>query len=172
MRKITLLLLGLWIFFLSPAQTIKKYPIGSSGCSAYFFCDPGNFNESFSEDSSKVYTGECISGETRYGLICVQLIQAVVNIDDAEGLLVNYLDYLKTAFKITSAMGYGKGHRLRNKENFHGIIDYWKDENQNNWKVKGWTDGKYIAVLYAFSPKELSEEKANVFLDGILIKGM
>jgi hypothetical protein len=49
------------------------------------------------------------------------------------------------------------------------VIDYWT-VRKNNWKVKGWTDGKFIAVLYAI-PKELPESKVNVFLDGLQLPG-
>ena len=68
--------------------------------------------------------------------------------------------------KITKSAGYGKGHRLKDNENTRGVIDYWEDNDKNNWKVKGWTDGKFICVLYAYSSKELPEQKVNVFLDG------
>ena len=171
MRKSLLFLISLFCTAIGLGQSIKKYPIGESGCAAYFFCDPGTFNLSYSEDSSKIYTGECLSGETYYGLICVQLNQSILNIPEAEDVMQHYLDYLKTSFKVTAASGYGKGHRLKGKENIHGIIDYWKDESGDSLKVKGWTDGNFIIVLYAKSGKELVETKANVFLDGIIFKG-
>lgn len=172
MRKSLLSLLSLFCVVIGFGQSIKKYPIGESGCAAYFFCDPGTFNMSYSEDSSRIYTGECVNGETNYGLICVQLNQTDLKIGEVEVVMLSYLDYLKTAFKVTSAAGYGKGHRLRGKEDIHGIIDYWKDESGANYKIKGWTDGHFIIVLYAKSAKELVETKANVFLDGIIFKGM
>jgi len=154
------------------SQSLKKYDFGNSGCAAYFYCDPGTFTMEYSQDSAKVYTAECINTETGYGVICVKLVQKISDINTAEEVLVSYLDYLKTSFKITSAAGYGKGHRLRGKENIHGMIDYWKDAENNNWKVKGWTDGAYIVVMYAYAKKELSETKVNVFLDGVTFPGM
>ncbi len=172
MIRFILFLVSLFCITSGNGQSVKKYPIGESGCAAYFFCDPGTFNVSYSEDSSKIYTAECITGETGYGLICVQLNQVDLKIDDVEPVMLSYLDYLKTLFKVTSAVGYGKGHRLRGKENIHGIIDYWKDENGMNLKIKSWTDGNFIIFLYARSAKELVETKTNVFLDGIQFKGM
>jgi hypothetical protein len=154
------------------SQSIKKYPVVSTGCSAYFFCDPGTFGLSYSEDSSKIYMGECINDSTNYGILCIQLKEAIPSVTDAETMMVSYLDYLKTAFKITSAVGYGKGHILRGKENIHGIIDYWTDETKNNWKIKGWTDGQFITVMFAYGQKELPDTKVDVFLDGILFPGM
>ncbi|MES1218659.1 MAG: hypothetical protein ABUT20_24360, partial [Bacteroidota bacterium] len=90
----------------------------------------------------------------------------------AEETAVSYLDFLKTQFKIKAAVGYGKGHRLNNNENTRGIIDYWTDDENENWKVKAWTDGKFITVLYVYSNKELPEAKVNVFLDGLRLPGM
>ena len=172
MKKFFLIVISLFSISNVSGQSIKKYPIGESGCAAYFFCDPGAFNLSYSEDSSKIYMGECLTGETYYGLICVQLNQNISKITEAEDVMQSYLDYLKTSVKVTAAAGYGKGHRLKGKENIHGIIDYWKDENGVNQKVKGWTDGNFIIVLYAKSAKELVETKTNIFLDGIVFKGM
>ena len=154
------------------SQSLKKYEIGNSGCSVYGFCDHGEFDMTYSQDSAKVYTSECGNDDGYYGVICIQFVKEITPVADAEEVLVSYLDYLKTAFKISSAAGYGKGHRLKQNENTRGIIDYWKDDEKNNWKVKGWTDGKFIVVLYVYSKKELSETKVNVFLDGLKFKGM
>jgi hypothetical protein len=150
------------------SQSIKKYPIGDSGCSAYFFCTPSAFNVSYSDDSSKVYTGDCVATDSlTYGLICIKLKEKVADIQQAEDLTLSYLDYLKKSFDISSAAGYGKGHRLEGKENTRGIIDYWKDKTGNDWKIKAWTDGKFIGVLYVYAKGSLTEtNRVNLFLDG------
>lgn len=153
-------------------QALKKYAIGTSGCSVYSFCDPGTFEENYSEDSAKVFTSECKNEDAYYGIICIQLKNEISIMANAEDVLVTYLDYLKSAFKITNATGYGKGLRLKGMENTRGVVDYWKDGEKNNWKVKGWTNGRYITVLYAYSLKELPETKVNAVLDGFLFKGM
>jgi len=150
-------------------QSLKKYSVGQSGCSAYFFCDPGTFGLSKSPDSSDVYTGECVTDDLTYGLICVKLKDKIKEMTESENTLIAYLDYLKNQLQITSSAGYGKGHRLKNSENTRGVIDYWTDKDKANWKVKGWTDGKYIAVLYATSAKELPEQRVNIFLDGLVL---
>jgi hypothetical protein len=169
MKKIMFLLLLQSCFIVSFSQSFKKYAIGESGCSIYLYCDPGKFEMTYSTDSSGVYTGECNNAEIDYGVICVQLKEAVSDISGAEDLMVSYLDYLKTNFKITTTAGYGKGHRLRDREDTRGIIDYWTDAEKTNWKIKSWTDGKFIVVLYACSKKELPETKVNVFLDGLML---
>ena len=164
MKKIILPLL-LLIGYTAFSQSLKKYPVSKSGCTYYNYCD-AKFDISKSTDSSDIYTGECAIADVTYGIICVKLLNPVADLQMAEDLLIAYMDFLKQSFEIASAAGYGKGHRLNNNENTRGIIDYWKEKDNNNWKVKGWTDGKHIAVLYAYTLKTLAEQKVNVFLDG------
>lgn len=172
MKKLLFVLLSFFSIAAASSQSLNKYDIGNSGCTIYSFCDPVKFDVTYSEDSAKVFTSECKGADAYYGIICIKLAAEISPISTAETTLVSYLDFLKSAFKITSAAGYGKGHRLRGDENTRGIIDYWKDDEKNNWKVKGWTDGKYIAVLYTYSLKDLPDTKVNAFLDGLSFKGM
>ncbi|MBL7743610.1 MAG: hypothetical protein JNN00_09090 [Chitinophagaceae bacterium] len=174
MKKLPSIFALLLLLNTSFSQSIKKYPIGSTGCSAYFFCEPSKRDVNYSEDSSAITTQECLNDGIHYGIICVQLKVAITSLSDAEDMMIAYLDYLKTTFKIRSATGYGKGHRLKGREDTRGIIDYWMDETKDNWKVKSWTDGKFIGVLYAYGTdqKELPETKVNVFLDSFRLPGM
>lgn len=166
------LLLALSLCFLFPhAQSLKKAPISNSGCSLYTFC-VFKFEKEYSEDSSLVYVSECAKDEMTYGVICVKLLQPADNLDRAEESLIDYLNYLKSSFKINKSTGYGKGHRLANNENTRGVLDYWEDSDKNNWKIKAWTNGKFIGVLYGYSVKELNETKLNVFLEGFRFPGM
>ena len=152
-------------------QSLKKYPISTSGCSLYSYCD-AKYDVDLSEDSSKVYTGDCMVADVSYGVICVKLLTPVTDLTMAEDLVISYLDYLKVSFDIKKAAGYGKGHRLNNNENTRGILDYWEGKDLSNWKVKAWTDGKYIGFMYAYSKKELPETKVNVFLESFRLPGM
>ncbi|MFN8289699.1 MAG: hypothetical protein U0U70_05560 [Chitinophagaceae bacterium] len=159
------------MFQFSFSQVFKKVPVGKSGCAVYTYCEL-RIEEAKSEDSSTVYTGECVKDQVTYGVICVKLLTPPENLVMAEDLLIAYLDYLKTSFSITKSAGYGKGHRLNNNENTRGVLDYWEDADKNNWKIKAWTDGKFIGVLYAYSLKELPEQKVNLFLDSFRLPGM
>ena len=166
MKKQALLYLSIVINLVCSAQIIKKYPISNSGCSVYMYCKPEKFDIDYSEDSSKVYTAECENAGVNYGVICIKLLDGTQDLDATEEVVISYLDYLKGNFNIVSAAGYGKGHHLNNNEKTRGIIDYWEDKDKNHWKIKAWTDGKFIGVLYAYTAKELPEQKVNVFLDG------
>lgn len=169
---LTFLSFGLLIALSTRAQSLKKYPISNSGCSAYFFCDPDTFGHTKSPDSSDVYTGECKTDDQAYGIICVKLKEKITDLQQSEDVMVQYLDFLKTELKITKAVGYGKGHRLKNNEATRGIIDYWEDQEKDNWKIKAWTNGAYIAVMYVYSQKDLVETKANLYFEGLRFPGM
>jgi hypothetical protein len=168
MMKVLLILFStLQISTVSFSQSLKKYVIGSSGCSVYMLCDPGEFQMTYSEDSSAVFTGECKPDSVSYGIICVKLKETIPAGDDAEELLISYLDYLKTAFKIKSSAGYGKGQTLSSKADARGVLDYWNDEGGNEWKVKGWTDGKFISILYVIEKGKLEySPKHDLFMNG------
>lgn len=153
------------------AQTLKKQLIDNTGCSVYSYCEL-KFDKSFSPDSSAIYLAECAVGEMNYGVICVKLSLPTDSLNIAENTLISYLEYLKSNLNITEAVGYGKGHRLNNNEKTRGVLDYWKDSDKNNWKIKAWTDGKFFGVLYGYSLKELPEAKLNVFLEGFRFPGM
>ena len=172
MTKSFSLLLLLVLTISAKSQVIKKYDIATTGCTVYMYCAPGRFEEDYSEDSSKVYTAECEKDGVHYGIVCVKLLTPVENLSESEDLLASYLDYLKINFNIKSAVGYGKGNRLNNNENTRGIVDYWADDQKNNWKIKAWTDKKFIGVLYAYSAKELPEVKVDVFLNSLRFPGM
>jgi hypothetical protein len=156
------------------SQGIKKYSIGNSGASVYFFCDPGTFTMTLTEDSSRVYSGDCMTSDSiHYGIICVSLKESVSVGADAENLLIKYLDFLKTVYHIKQAVGYGKGHQLKNDASTRGVVDYWKDADGDEWKVKGWTNGRMMAVLFAYGHKGPGNTpKLDLFLDGFRFPGM
>lgn len=172
MHKILLMVFTILFFGNAKSQSLKKYDINKSGCSVYMYCAPGRFEETYSEDSSKVYTAECKIEDLSYGIICVQLLTPSENLSEAEDMVISYLDYLKVNFDIKSAVGYGRGNHLNDREDTRGVVDYWKDGDNNNWEVKAWTNGKIIGVLYAYSQKELPETKINVFLNSFRFPGM
>jgi hypothetical protein len=163
--KLTLFLFLLFAVLAAPAQSLKKYAISNSGCSMESYCTP-KFKTDFSEDSSTVYTGECVSGNITYGVICVKLLNPVTNLVMAEDLMKSYLDFLKGSFDITKTAGFEKNLLLNDNRETRGVMEYWEDKSGDKWKIKSWTDGNFIGFMYAYSNKALPEDKVNAFLDG------
>lgn len=172
MKYYLILLSALFCAATVDGQSLRKYPIGNSGCSAYIFCDPGSFKKELSPDSSDVYTGECTSDSVSYGIICIKLKDKMPELKTAEDVMIAYLDYIKGQFGVTKSTGYGKGHRLNKKEETRGVIDYWEDKDGLQYKVTGWTDGAYLAVMYVYANKELPYQKTSLFLEGLRLPGM
>lgn len=165
MKTIPILLIILLAGSVTKAQVLRKYSISNSGCTYYNYCDV-DFEIEYSEDSSKVYKGACQKDGITYGVICVELVFGIQDLSKAEELMITYSDYLKTTLNIKKAVGYGKGHRLNKDENTRGILDYWEDGDKDKWKIKCWTNGRYIGFMYVYSSKTLPEPAVDVFLDG------
>ena len=143
----------------------KRISIGKSGCTYLNFCDTP-FKPDYSSDSSRVYSGECVQDGVTYGVICVQLKKPVEDLKMAEDLMIAYVDYLKQNFTITEVAGYSKGFRLNNNDSTRGITDYWVDGEQDKWKIRAWTNGKYLGFLYAYSQKLFDEARVDEYFEG------
>jgi hypothetical protein len=151
------------------APRLTKTAIGESGCHAYLPPGSETFDVSNSEDGSTLYTGDFLVDEYSYGLIVVKLSQdaQIATQEDKEALLTSYMDYLQVTFAITSSVGYGKGHTLEKYPEATGVLDYWIDEDATEWVVKGWCDGKTLAIMMLYGPGAYpSYNVQNMFLDG------
>lgn len=151
------------------APRFVKQPIENTGCYAYFPNDVEMvFDLSYSPDSSKVYTGDFLSGDFHYSIILVQLKDLVM--EDAvekEEMLVSYLDYLQESFSIVGSAGYGKGHTMESNPAAVGMIDYWEDNEGDQWSVKAWADGSTMAIMFIYGATEYPSYGAGqLFLNG------
>ncbi|MGV3630411.1 MAG: hypothetical protein ACO1O6_04370 [Bacteroidota bacterium] len=125
----------------------SKHQIGSSACSAYFPEEAPLFEESYSQDSSVVITSETIIDDHSFDLIHVDFREKITDSLDRENILVSYLDYLQQSFSIAESAGYGKGHSLEKYPKAQGIIDFWRDLDDNEYSVKGWITEDHITVF-------------------------
>jgi hypothetical protein len=173
MKNNIILLFTLLIFsFSSYSQNVvprfKKYEILNSGCSSYFPEIPTNFEKSLSEDSSIVYTASVDFDNYTYGLITVKFKNTFNgSISEHEELLISYMEYLKTVFNVTEALGYGKGHTSTFNQNATGIIDTWEDNTKNTISVKAWIDNNFIGFLYLKGKVEYPNINIiNIYLNG------
>ncbi len=153
-------------------QTPATVPISNTGCTVQVFCFPGRFDAYELEDGSAVFADDCTIEGATYGIYCVKLKKPLTNLETALDTAITYLDFLKLDYGIVKAKGYGKGYRLNKDVKTAGIKDTWEDADNNKWKVKAWTNGNFICVLYVFSAKELPEKKIEIFLEGLRFPGM
>lgn len=172
MRSLPLLFLCLIALPVWSQPSTTRVQISNTGCTAEVFCAPGRFDVYDVEDGSTVYADDCEKDGVTYGIYCVKLKTPVTNLDAAEDTVITYLDFLQLDYGIVKTKGYDKGHRLRKNELTRGIYDTWEDADKNKWKIKAWTNGTYICVLYMHSAKELPDKKSEIFLEGLRFPGM
>jgi hypothetical protein len=153
-------------------QTPATVAINNTGCTVQVYCFPGRFDVYNLEDGSTVYADDCEKEGVTFGIYCVKLKNSIPDLSAAEDTAITYLDFLKLDYGIVKSKGYDKGHTLHNDNNTRGIYDTWEDIDKNKWKVKAWTNGNYICVLYMHSAKGLPDKKMEIFLDGLRFPGM
>jgi len=151
------------------APRYVKQAINESGVSLYLpQSDDIGLEKTFSDDSSEVYTMDVEEGGYHYAGIVVKLNGTILETyEEREAMLINYMDFLKTAFNISEIAGYGKGHTLESAPEAVGVIDYWFDE-EDEWAVKGWATKTHIVILMLYGADEYpSITSQQMFLDGV-----
>jgi hypothetical protein len=173
MQKFSLsLLFSLLLSGIYAQQEGGIVPISNTGCTVQVICFPGRFDAYDLEDGSTVYADECEKDYVTYGIYCVKLKRSIPNLDNAEDTITAYLDFMKLDYGIIESKGYDKGHKLNKDETTRGVFDKWEDTDKQKWKVRAWTNGNFICVLYVHSTKELPEKKTELFLNGLRFPGM
>lgn len=157
------------------APRFVKTDIADSGAKIYLPGKPAPVEVSLSQDSSLVYTIETLDSTTgayyHFGSIVVNLNQVDLSGQEEE-MLISYMDYLKSAFKIESAAGYGKGHTLSTHPSAKGVLDYWLDEEGTRWIVKGWAAESTIFVMFVYGPEDYpNQQVVDIFFKGARFVG-
>jgi hypothetical protein len=169
------------LFFLLFSSIIKlnaqqqegtRVQISNTGCTVQVICFPGRFDAYDLEDGSTVYADDCLKEEVTYGIYCVKLKKPIGEIAMYEDSIASYLDFMKLDYGIVKSNGYDKGHELNKDESTRGIYDTWEDAEKNKWKVRAWSNGAFVCVLFVYSAKELPEKKTDIFLNGLRFPGM
>ncbi len=164
-----------------PSLTAQKVPrfiktdVSNSGCKVYLPGTADPVDIAYAPDSSVVYTIETIDSTTgayfHFGSIIVNL-NGIDLEEQEEEMLENYMDYLKGAFNINESAGYGLGHTLDTHTSAKGIIDYWKDEDGDEWIVKGWAAESTLFVMFVYGPSVYPNSNiVDVFFKGARFKG-
>lgn len=151
-----------------PVPRFERVDLGTTGLSAYMPRGFPPFDVTTSQDGSTVHSGELRLGGFTFACIALRLKEPLGADDDREGMLVSYLDFLKTTFGVTQSAGYGRGHTVDSEPLARGVIDYWDDADKVHYAVKGWVTLTHLAVLMVYGPGDypyLTAQQA--YLDGI-----
>lgn len=149
-RLIFLLTTGLVVHI--SGRRFKRYYIGHTGCSTRHLS--GEFTTAFTTAGDKVFFNEVDEKDVTYGFVCVQM-KDVSTMNEAYVILLQYLGNIQKPFGII----HDSTSEYFAVQNLGPMVleDYWQDENGKDWKVKAYTNGQILAVLYV---KNISKSKA------------
>lgn len=146
----------------SSSKKIRHQFIGNTGCSAFLSSD-SKLECTLTESGDEFYFHEFKDKAVTYGMICVHMTDEY-SLAEAEEMLYSYVDKLKEPFYILHNTG-SHDDADWNAETSKTVIDYWQDLNRKDWKVKGYTNGKTLAVLYVKNIGHADVIKQDLFLD-------
>ncbi|MGZ3846927.1 MAG: hypothetical protein ACXVBH_12765 [Flavisolibacter sp.] len=162
MENLILFLATSFVIRFSSSQRIKLQTIGNTGCSA-FLSSAGSVDSNLTQSGDRLYFHEFKDTGVTYGLICVRMKEEH-GLQEAQEMLKSYIEKLQGPFYILHNTGIHDEVDW-NSEKTSTIVDYWQDYNKKDWKVKGYTDGKTIAVLYVKNIGHVDVKKQDLFLD-------
>ena len=162
MENLLLFLATSLVIRFSFTKRIKLQFIGNTGCSALLSSD-NKLDSTLTQAGDHLYFHEFKDKNVTYGLICIQMNHEYTTADAGE-MLRSYIDKLRGPFYILHNTGIHDDADW-NSEPSKTIIDYWQDSDKKDWKVKGYTDGKALAVLYVKNIGHVAVKKQDLFLD-------
>jgi hypothetical protein len=145
------------------AKKPKKIRIGDTNCSVLFSPD-AVFDYTRSDDGDELYFAEYTEKEVSYGVLCAR-ISSKVPLDEARDIMDSYLTRLHKPFHALYNTGIDLCQPFSPETDCIQMVDYWQDEDEMDWKVKGYTDGQIIAVLYVKNINQSTVEQQDLFLD-------
>ena len=166
MENLIFLLATSFVLRLSTSRKFKSYFIGNTGCSALMFTN--NFKKNITPSGDHFYFNEFSEKNVTYGLICISLKQEY-ELRDTTEMLAGYINKLRAPYFILHNTGLSQ---TADWNHLSSIVleDYWQDGNQQDWKVKGYADGKTMAILYVKNIGHVEVKKQDLFLDGFHFK--
>jgi hypothetical protein len=162
MENLILFLATSLVIRLSSPKKIKLQFIGNSGCSALLSSD-NKVESAFTQSGDQLYFHEFKDRNVTYGMICIDMNQQY-SLVEAEEMLRSYVDKLRRPLYILHNTGIHEDADW-NSETSTTIVDYWQDYSKKDWKVKGYTNGKTLAVLYVKNIGHADVKSQDLFLD-------
>jgi hypothetical protein len=162
MENLLLILATSFVLRLSSSRKLQHCFIGDTGC-FLLFAKSSPFEKRKTESGDDLYFNEFSEKGVTYGVICVEM-KSEYDPDDAIDMLARYMNQLRGPFFVFHQVG-----QERSKDWNHAssitLVDYWQDARGVDCKVKGYTNGKTLAVLYVRNIGEAEVAKQEAFLD-------
>lgn len=117
------------------------------------------------EKGNPVYVGQAKDGAATYGFATVELERNIYDRSQAEQALFLFMEDMHPSFDIQYTTGLSHGYTHPQSDVIWGMTDYWQDADGIDWKVKGWTDGRILTVLYVKDIGAVSFAQQDAFLN-------
>lgn len=145
-------------------QREKIFEVSSCGCTARLPAQPLT-KKLRDEKGNPVYVGQAKEQHVTYGFATVELEQHLYNREEAEQTLFLFMEAMHPSFNIEYTTALTHGYTHPHSPHVWGMTDYWQDKDGQDWKVKGWTDGRIMTVLYVKNIGGVSFERQDAFLN-------
>jgi hypothetical protein len=144
-----------------PSPKFKRYLIGNSGCTSLLVSGCSQLHCKHTTEGDVIYFNDSAIAGVTYGLICVRMKQ-VYPLQQAETILVQYINRARKPLHIA----YSISMEIEKAAGRVTITDYWQDNEGIDWKIKGYTNGKTVAILYVKNVTEAAVKEHDTFLNG------
>ncbi len=88
-------------------------------------------------------------------------MKEVYNLQQAETILVQYINKARKPFGAVLNIGM----EIKKLYGHVSISDYWQDKEGIDWRIKGFTNGKIVSVLYVKNITAASVSDLDKFLN-------
>lgn len=142
------------------APRFRRYVI-CPGCSSLLNSGSRTLHIRYTREGDKLYFNEYAADGITYGLICVEMDDRLP-LDKAEKILVNYINRIRKPLDISV----NASMDIEDKNRHLTITDYWQDKAGIDWKIKGYTNGKILSILYVKNITDTTVKAHDLFLNG------
>jgi hypothetical protein len=163
MENLLFFLATSFVLRITSPRKFKNVFINPSGCCVLFHPDAETFDSVVTESGDLLYFNDFTEKKVTYGAICIELRQPY-DLDTATALLRNYIDKLRPSFRIACHTGLHPDDDW-NTTDSRTMVDFWQDSNGLDWKVKGYTNGSVMAILYVKNIGQAQTGLQDQFLD-------
>jgi hypothetical protein len=142
-----------------------KITLGAPGCTLTVHTPPLVYQVK-TEEGYNAFIGQSKLHDVTYGFATVFLPFQLLGKELQTNLFLMMQD-VHASFDISFGTGLTYGYNHAGDNTIFGITEYWQDREGNDWKVKGWSNGSVMTVLYIKNIGSVSFKDQECYLDGI-----
>ena len=139
---------------------LKRYHL-IPGCSSYLHSGNRHLHVRRTKEGDLLYFNEYAADGVTYGTVCVKMAEQYP-VSQAETILEQYMKRARKPLHIAASTG----SELMIETDHLTLTDYWQDAAGIDWKVKGYTNGKILALLYVKNITDTTVKDHDRFLNG------